>query len=48
VIEVADTENELIARLKERKLRRFTTTIQLIGDLRPIVELIAQGESEMN
>ena len=48
VIEVADTENELIDRLKERKLRRFTTTIQLIGDLRPIVELIAQGESEMN
>ena len=46
VIEVADTENELIDRLKERKLRRFTTTIQLIGDLRPIVELIAQGESD--
>jgi CheY-like chemotaxis protein len=46
VIEVADTENELIARLEERKLRRFTTTIQLIGDLRPIVELIAQGESD--
>ena len=46
VIEVADTENELIARLEERKLRRFTTTIQPIGDLRPITELIAQGESD--
>ena len=46
VIEVADTENELIARLEERKLRRFTTTIQPIGDLRPIPELIAQGESD--
>ena len=46
VIEVADTENELIVRLEERKLRRFTTTIQPIGDLRPITELIAQGESD--
>jgi DNA-binding NarL/FixJ family response regulator len=46
VIETADTENELLKRLEERKLRRFTTTIQNIGDLRPIADLIALGESD--
>ncbi len=46
VIENADTESELLNRLEERKLRRFTTTIQSIGDLRPIPELIALGESD--
>ncbi len=46
VIEVADTETELLARLEERKLRRFTTTIKQIGDLRPITELLTQGESD--
>jgi DNA-binding NarL/FixJ family response regulator len=46
VIETADTESELLKRLEERKLRRFTTTIQSIGDLRPIPDLIALGESD--
>jgi DNA-binding NarL/FixJ family response regulator len=45
VIESADTEQELLKRLEERKLRRFTTTIQSVGDLRPITNLIALGES---
>lgn len=46
VIEVADTETELITRLEERKLRRFTTAIKQIGELRPISELITQGEGD--
>jgi len=46
VIEFADTEEELYKRLEERKLRRFTTTIEKIGDLRPIAELISLGESD--
>lgn len=46
VIETADTESELLKHLQERKLRRFTTTIQSIGDLRPIPELIALDESD--
>jgi CheY-like chemotaxis protein len=46
VIESADTEEELYQRLEERKLRRFTTTIKKIGDLRPISELIQLGESD--
>jgi DNA-binding NarL/FixJ family response regulator len=46
VIETADTESELLKRLEERKLRRFTTTIQSIGDLRPIPDLIALGEND--
>jgi len=46
VIESADTEQELYQRLEERKLRRFTTTIKKIGDLRPITDLISLGESD--
>ena len=46
VIETADTESELLKRLEERKLRRFTTTIQSIGDLRPIPDLITLDESD--
>jgi len=46
VIESADTEQELFQRLEERKLRRFTTTIKKIGDLRPITDLISLGESD--
>jgi DNA-binding NarL/FixJ family response regulator len=46
VIETTDTESELLNRLEERKLRRFTTTIKSIGDLRPISELIALVESD--
>ena len=46
IIESADTEEELYQRLEERKLRRFTTTIKKIGDLRPISELIQLGESD--
>jgi CheY-like chemotaxis protein len=46
VIESADTEEELYQRLEERELRRFTTTIKKIGDLRPISELIQLGESD--
>lgn len=46
IIEVADTESELLNRLEERKLRRFTTTIQSIGDLRPIPDLIGVGEGD--
>jgi CheY-like chemotaxis protein len=46
VIETADTEPELLKRLEERKLRRFTTTIKSIGDFPLIGDLIARGESE--
>lgn len=46
VIDVADSEAELLKRLEERQLRRFTTTIKSIGDLRPISDLITQGESD--
>lgn len=46
VIEVADSEIELLNLLEERKLRRFTTTIQSIGDLRPIPDLISVGECD--
>ncbi|MEE3718589.1 RNA-binding domain-containing protein [Tumidithrix elongata RA019] len=46
VIEAANTEEELFTRLEERKLRRFTTTIKKIGDLRPIADLISLGESD--
>jgi len=46
VIESADTEQELFQRLEERKLRRFTTTIKKIGDLRSIEELLQLGESD--
>jgi len=46
VIESAETEPELFIKLEERKLRRFTTTIKKIGDLRPIEELIQLGESD--
>ncbi len=46
IIEAADTETELLQRLDERQLRRFTTTVKRIGDLRPIAELIQQGESD--
>lgn len=46
VIETADTETDLLQRLEERQLRRFTTTIERIGDLRPIAELVQLGESD--
>ena len=45
VIETTDTEDELLKRLEERKLPRFTTTIKKIGELPPIGELISRGES---
>jgi len=41
VIDVAESETDLLKRLDERQLRRFTTTIKSIGDLRPIVDLIS-------
>jgi len=46
VIEATDTKGELIKRLEERKLPRFTTTIIKIGELPPIRELISRGESD--
>ena len=46
IIESADNERELLKLLEERKLRRLTTTIKKVGDLRPIIELISLGESE--
>ncbi len=46
VIESADTETELFTKLEERKLRRFTTTIKKIGDLRSIEELVQLKESD--
>jgi DNA-binding NarL/FixJ family response regulator len=46
VIDSADTETELFTKLEERKLRRFTTTIKKIGDLRSIEELIQLKESD--
>jgi CheY-like chemotaxis protein len=46
VIDSADTEAELFTKLEERELRRFTTTIKRIGDLRSIEELIQLGESD--
>jgi CheY-like chemotaxis protein len=46
IIETADTEEELLKRLEERQLRRFTTTIKCIGDLRLIADLITLGESD--
>ncbi|MEC4805514.1 MAG: putative DNA binding domain-containing protein [Jaaginema sp. PMC 1079.18] len=46
VIENADTEEELLKRLEERQLRRFTTTIQKFGDFRPISDLIQLEESD--
>ncbi|MBD2148610.1 putative DNA binding domain-containing protein [Pseudanabaena sp. FACHB-1277] len=46
VIDFADSETELFTKLEERKLRRFTTTIKKIGDLRSIEELIQLGESD--
>lgn len=45
VIESADTEKELNQRLAERQLRRFTITVQKIGDLKPISELLKLEES---
>lgn len=41
VIDVAESEADLLKRLDERQLRRFTTTIKSIGDFRPIPDLIA-------
>jgi CheY-like chemotaxis protein len=46
IIDVADSESDLFKRLDERQLRRFTTTIKSIGDLRPIASLIALEESD--
>ncbi|MFN5857537.1 MAG: RNA-binding domain-containing protein [Pseudanabaenaceae cyanobacterium] len=46
VIEAAESEPELLQRLDERQLRRFTTTIKAIGDLRSIESLITLGESD--
>lgn len=46
IIEETDTEDELIKRLEERKLPRFTTTIRKIGELPPIRELISREESD--
>lgn len=45
-IESADTEAELLKRLEERQLRRFTTTIQPIGDLPPIADLLQRSEGD--
>jgi CheY-like chemotaxis protein len=45
IIETADSETALLKRLDERKLRRFTTTIKRIGNLRPISDLIKLSES---
>lgn len=46
VIEIADTEAELLHRLEGRRLRRFTTTIHKIGDLRPITDLVQSNEGQ--
>lgn len=47
VIESADTQEKLNQKLDELQLRRFTTTIRKIGDLRPIGDLLQQEESSI-
>ena len=46
VIEAADTEEELIQKIEERKLRRFLTTIRKISEFKPVDELIKELESD--
>ena len=44
VIDSADSEEQLAKQLEERQLRRFTTTIRKIGDLRKISDLLQEEE----
>lgn len=46
VIDTADSEKQLTQQLEERQLRRFTTTLRKIGDLRAIAYLLQEGESD--
>ncbi|NER40001.1 MAG: response regulator [Oscillatoria sp. SIO1A7] len=45
VLDSADTKEQLAKQLEERQLRRLTTTLRKIGDLRKISDLLQEEES---